>query len=95
MFEKYKDEIEEHINIIVNILLDTITIIVLLFCFYLIDFVTRFLGFDNEIIASILNIYVHPIMLLSIFCVSIINILHKHLPKTPADSRIELLHEDD
>ena len=94
VFENYRDEIEERLNIIMSILLDTITIIVLLVCMYAIDYITRFLGFENEIIASILNHYIHPIMLLSVFFVSIINILHRHLPKPDPDSRIELIYED-
>lgn len=95
VFDNYKDEIEERINIIISILLDAVTIIVLLFSIYVIDYITRFLGFENEIIVSILDHYIHPIMLISVFCVSIINIFRRHLPKPDPDSRLELIYEDD
>ena len=94
VLENCKAEIEERFNIVISIMLDAITIIVLLVCIYVVDYITRFLGFENEIIASILSHYIHPIMLLSIFFVSIINILHRHLPKPNSDSSIELIYED-
>lgn len=91
----YRNELEKSLKIVVSIFLDTGIIITLLLCFYLINYVTKILGFENETVALVLHEYIHPIMLLSIFGVSIINIFQEHLPKNDSKSRFELIHDND
>ena len=78
---------------LLDILLDAFTMIVLLGCFYAIDLVIIYCGFENELISKILHNFTHPIMLLSFFTISIIKIFNDYLPKPSADSRFEFVHE--
>lgn len=95
MFDHYKDEFGKRSIIMVSIFFDTITLIFVLICFYIINIMIKILGFENEIISSIIHGYIHPIMLLSISCVSIINIFHEHLPKGDSKPRFELIKDKD
>lgn len=92
----YKDEFEKRFKIIVNIFFDTVILIIVLLCFYFINYVLKILGFENEVVALVIHEYIHPIMLLSIFGVSIINIFQEHLPKKKdSKTRFEIIHDDD
>lgn len=92
----YKDEFEKRFKIVVSIFFDAVTLIIVLLCFYLINYAVKFLGFENEIVALVIHEYIHPIMLLSIFSISIINIFHEHLPKKKdSKARFEIIHDND
>ena len=95
MLDEYKAEFRKRFSIAVSIFFDTIILIFVLFCFFLIDYTTKLLGFENEIISSIIHDFIHPILLLSICGISIINIFHEHLPKGGSKPRFELIHETD
>lgn len=51
----YRNELEKSLKIVVSIFLDTGIIITLLLCFYLINYVTKILGFENETVALVLQ----------------------------------------
>ena len=92
----YKNEFEKRFKIIVNILFDTLILIIVLLCFHFINYVLKILGFENEIVALVIHEYIHPIMLLSIFGVSLINIFQEHLPKKmDSKPRFEIICDDD
>ena len=92
----YKNEFEKRFKIIVNILFDTLILIIVLLCFHFINYVLKILGFENEIVALVIHEYIHPIMLLSIFGVSLINIFQEHLPKKKdSKPRFEIICDDD
>jgi len=95
MLNEYKAGFRKRFSIILSILFDTITLIFILFCFFLINYTIKLLGFENEIISSIIHDFIHPILLLSICGISIINIFHEHLPKGDLKPRFELIHETD
>ncbi|MCK5723024.1 MAG: hypothetical protein KAI84_10840 [Gammaproteobacteria bacterium] len=95
MLDEYKNEFIKRFSIAVSILFDTIILIFVLLCFFLINYVAKILGFENEIVSSIIHEFIHPILLLSIFGISILNILHEHLPKRDSKTRFELIHETD
>ncbi len=95
MLDEYKAEFRKRFSIAVSIFFDTIILIFILFCFFLINYTTKLLGFENEIISSIIHDFIHPILLLSICGISIINIFHEHLPKGDSKPRFELIHETD
>ena len=95
MLDEHKAGFRKRIGIILSIFFDTVILIFILLCFYIINYTTKLLGFENEIISSIIHDFIHPILLLSICGISIINIFHEHLPKGDSEPRFELIHETD
>lgn len=95
MIYDYKNEFKKRLNIIVSISYDTVIIIFVLFCFYLINYVAKVLGFENETVSSLIHGIIHPVLLLSIFSISIINIFHEHMPSKDSKTRFEIIHETD
>lgn len=95
MLAEYKAEFRKRFSIAVSIFIDTMLLIFMLSCFFFINYTTKLLGFENEIISSIIHDFLHPILLLSICGISIINIFHEHLPKGDSEPRFEIIHETD
>lgn len=93
MRDYFKNDFLKRFRIIANILFDTLIIITILFCLYAIDYIVKILGYENEIIGSMLHDYMHPILLFCISSISIINIFYDSLGSKDSNPRFELIYE--
>ncbi len=91
MIEELKQQAEEAILLAFCIFTDTLIVIFALVCFYLIEYITHILGFENQMVSSLLHQWAHPAVLLSLVAISIINILYRFVPRNNSDSRFEIV----
>lgn len=89
------ENIWERIQMLIDILFDLFIMIALLFGFYIIDLVLIYCGFEHNLISKMLHNFIHPVMMLSFFSISIMRIFNDYLPKPSPDSRFEFMYEDD
>jgi membrane protein YdbS with pleckstrin-like domain len=89
--KEWRELLKAHVGLAVALIFDTLLIILMLLCFFVIDHVIHYCGFENEMITTILHIIVHPVVLLVFFFIFIINILKDHLFNNEKDSRFEIL----
>lgn len=79
---------------IVDIILDGLVLTVFLFVFYLLGKLASILGLENTIILSIMDFYIHPIILFTLGSSMITRLVQK-LFFTSYNSKYEIIVEND